>query len=112
MILFLIQPIVVKLKILFQEICKENVNWDDKLSEELKCKWLKIIENMKRVENVIIDRCYCVTEINDPIIDTELHGFSDASQVAYGCCIYFKFTSKCGKVLRYRLLRQNRELLL
>ena len=94
----LIQPIVVKLKILFQEICKKNVNWDDELSNDLKEKWIKIIHGMKRMENIVIARCYCITEINDPIINIELHGFSDASQVAYGCCVYLKYISRAGNI--------------
>ena len=36
-----IQPIIVSLKILFQEICSVNVSWDEKLNETLTSKWLE-----------------------------------------------------------------------
>ena len=38
-----IQPLTVTMKVLFQDICKSKINWDDKLSEELKVRWFKII---------------------------------------------------------------------
>lgn len=53
-----IQPLVVKLKILFQEICKESVAWDDELSDILKFKWYSIIQEMKKNNEVIFIYSY------------------------------------------------------
>ena len=49
-----IQPIIVSLKILFQEICSVNVSWDEKLNETLTSKWLESINIMSQVKEIIV----------------------------------------------------------
>ena len=93
-----IQPLVVKFKILFQEICLSNVSWDDDISDNLKKKWFNIIDNVKQNEKVVIHRCYYLHDFNDPIVKKEIHGFSDASEVVYGCCIYIKYITQSGNI--------------
>ena len=93
-----IQPLVVKFKILFQEICLSNVSWDDDIPDNLKKKWFNIIDNVKQNEKVVIHRCYYLHDFNDPIVKNEIHGFSDASEVAYGCCIYIKYITQSGNI--------------
>ena len=42
-----LQPFTMQLKILFQNICKLNIDWDDSIGE-LIVEWKKICENLKR----------------------------------------------------------------
>ena len=53
---------------------------------------------MKFVENsagICINRCYFNDqEPRDYIVSYQLRGFSDASEKAYGCCIYLKCITK------------------
>ena len=85
------------MKICFQDICREGYCWDDKLNVEMKLNWDSIIANIRKVDEIHIQRCYAINEVDDPFI-VQLIGFSDASQLAYGCCIYFKFIYSSGKV--------------
>ena len=83
-----LQPIVIKFKILFQDICRRTeIDWDDDIGE-LVSRWNEIIEPLADMKPVVIDRKYFVTNSNDPVIRRILHGFSDTSQAAYGACIY------------------------
>ena len=93
-----IQPLVVKFKILFQDICLANVGWDDNIPENLEKKWFNIIDDVKQNERVIIQRCYYLHDVSDPIAKNEIHGFSDASEVAYGCCVYIKYITQSGNI--------------
>ena len=93
-----VQPVILKFKILFQEVCRESTAWDDELSECFKLKWYKIITEMKGIREIIIPRCYCFNKHADPIINIELHCFSDSSELAYGGCIYLKFILSSGAV--------------
>ena len=93
-----IQPLVVTFKILFQEICLANVGWDDNIPENLEKKWFNIIDNVKQNERVIIQQCYCLHGVSDPVAKNEIHGFSDASEVAYGCCVYIKYITQSGNI--------------
>ena len=43
-----------------------------------------IIDDVKQNERIIIQRCYYPHVICDPVVKNEIHGFSDASEVAYG----------------------------
>ena len=80
-----IQPIIIKLKVFFQEVCNGDYRWDDVLNEEYVNKWKTLIENINRTEVIKIQRCYSLNNVNDPYISVQLIGFSDASLVAYGC---------------------------
>ena len=93
-----IQPVVIKMKILFQLVCQSNINWDDKVPTDLASKWAKIIDEIKGLDEIRLPRCYCYNEITNPIIEIRMHGFSDASLSAYGACVYLKFIKKNGDV--------------
>ena len=91
----LIQPIIIKLKLLFQEICITHADWDLEISEQLKDKFDFIVKFVKALTAVKVSRCYfCDIMPRDYIVSYELHGFSDASEKAYGCCLYLKCVTK------------------
>ena len=60
-------------------------------------KWLNVVENFKSYKNVYLERCF-VYDMNDHIKFVYLHGFSDASTLAYGACVYIKSVSKAGNI--------------
>ena len=45
------------MKILFQEICCRKLHWDEVLTEELKGRWDKWIEDLLRTKKVVVGRC-------------------------------------------------------
>ena len=93
-----IQPVVIALKILFQEACKLKTGWDENVPTYLYEKWTKAIMEIKKLSEIRIPRCYCYTEISNPVIRILLHGFSDASLSAYGACVYLKYVKVNGEV--------------
>ena len=54
----LISPFVIQLKMLFQTLCIQQVNWDDLLSGKLLTKWRKILLQFSCLNNVQVPRCY------------------------------------------------------
>ena len=91
----LIQPVIIKLKLLFQEVCLKNVNWDSKITGQLKENWRFIVRVVENLAGICISRCYFYDiEPRDYIMSYQLHGFSDASKKAYGCCIYLKWITE------------------
>ena len=93
-----LQLLTMKLKLLFQSICKSGIGWEDPIGELFYKKWLNVVENFKSYKNVYLERCYFVYDMNDPIDFVYLHGFSDASTLAYGPCVYIKSVSKAGNI--------------
>ena len=91
----LIQPVIIKLKLLFQEVCLTNVDWDSKITGQLKKNWQFIVKFVENLAGVCINiRYFYDIELRDYIVSYQLHGFSDASEKAYGCCIYLKCITK------------------
>ena len=64
---------IVRTKVSFQEMCAENVDWDDELNGDLLAKWNTMLDEIDSLDNVQIPRCY-----NTPTIQptkTESHSF-------------------------------------
>ncbi|XP_037828868.1 uncharacterized protein LOC119616534 [Lucilia sericata] len=85
-LLGLLSPIVVRCKMLLQEMWVQNIGWDDPLNNSLTLMWLQIKADLEHIHEITIPR-YVFTSEN---ILGEIHGFADASQRAFGCCIYYR----------------------
>ena len=83
----LLNPFVVKLKILFQKVCIANINWDSVLYDDLLVEWTLIRNDLLTCSEFVVSR-WC--HISKDIVRLELHGFSDASLRAYGACVYIR----------------------
>jgi hypothetical protein len=82
-----------------------RVNWDDPLTIELKEHW-KILQHKLPIINCIqIDRLVITEERFGRI---EIHGFSDAIEVAYGACIYLRSTDVQRKITTRLLCSKSR----
>ena len=75
------------MKLLFQELCSENYDWEDELTEEKRQKWNSWLNELTEVKSIEIDRCLYEDSSND-IFEYQLHGFKDASNKAYSAVVY------------------------
>ncbi|XP_075150750.1 uncharacterized protein LOC142224854 [Haematobia irritans] len=87
----LINPIIVKAKIFMQDLWILKVDWDESLPVNLHTQWADFRERLKEVEKVKIPRSVVA---KSKVVRIEMHGFSDASKRAYGCCIYIRSISE------------------
>ena len=92
-----LQPLVIMLKILFQEICKLNIKWDDNIGE-LVNKWDEIVKSLASSEIICFKRCYYLHDVHDPVEKYYLHGFFDASNSACAAVVYIKTAAKYGNI--------------
>ncbi|XP_065675822.1 uncharacterized protein LOC136092029 [Hydra vulgaris] len=83
----IVNPFIVKCKIFFQKLCIDKLNWDKPLEGKTLLVWQAIINDIKTSKPIIIPRWYH-NHYPNQVVDLSLHGFSDASNSAYGCCIY------------------------
>lgn len=81
-----ISPCIVLAKILLQQLWLVGVNWDDPLPNQITKQWLKLKKEMMSCENVKIPRWAKTTSPES----FTLHGFSDASEHAYGAVVYIR----------------------
>ncbi|XP_046803778.1 uncharacterized protein LOC124419208 [Lucilia cuprina] len=85
-LLGILSPVVIRCKIILQEMWLQNFDWDDVINDHLKSLWLQIKEDLPFIKDIEVPR-YVFTSLDER---GEIHGFADASQRAYGCCIYFR----------------------
>ena len=57
-----------------------------------------MVDRLKQCQDIEFKRHYFSEHINDPIVHIYLHGFSDASEVAYAACKYLKYITKMGDI--------------
>ena len=87
----LISPFVMYGKILFQELWKLGLSWDQEMPSELKSKFQKWLHSGQHFKSFHIDRCYFPQEAWGNLSHmVELHGFGDASEKGYGACVYLR----------------------
>jgi len=80
-----LSPVIIMLKVFFQQLCKLKLEWDDGLPSELVSKWRSLVSRF-RGSIIKLPRCYfCST---DKPSTTVLHGFCDASTTAYAAVVY------------------------
>jgi hypothetical protein len=83
----LISSIVVRAKIILQNLWSLNLNWDDQVPPSIENLWSQFLTDLRHLPNLQIPR----KVINSsPAVVIELHGFCDASIQAYGACIYIR----------------------
>ena len=84
-----ITPAILPMKILIQTLWQMKVEW----REDLPAKQLLIHQTWRKelpiLSDVSIPRCYFLEE---PALTLQLHGFSDASENAFGAVIYLRAT--------------------
>ena len=88
-------PFMLNMKILFQDMWKEKIDWDTPLKEELVARHKQWREELPLLKHITIPRCYFSQGERKQV---ELHGFSDASTLAYSAVVYVRATYEDGSV--------------
>ncbi|XP_065060233.1 uncharacterized protein LOC135687567 [Rhopilema esculentum] len=94
-----LSPVILPLKMIFQQLCKLKTAWDEKLPDDICNNWLKIVNNIANTTLIEFPRSLMGDIISNDAISIQLHGFSDASQYAYGACVYFRVESSSKLVI-------------
>ncbi|XP_058816225.1 uncharacterized protein LOC131679506 [Topomyia yanbarensis] len=90
----LVGPIVTTAKIFMQTLwtLKDDDgkiwSWDNELPSAIKERWHEYQSQLHRLNDLRIDRCIL---LSNPV-SVQLHFFSDASEHAYGSCVYVRST--------------------
>ena len=75
----LIQPIIIGLKILMQNICKEKLDRDDMLSQKLLEDWHDCLTKLEKMGSIETHRRSEIGNNTNPVVKREFHSFCDAS---------------------------------
>lgn len=83
----LLGPILLLAKLITQELWQSDVHWDESIPTHIYTKWDELKDQLPLINRLTIPRC--VKYAANPR-SIQLHGFCDASQRAYGACVYIR----------------------
>ncbi|XP_018378092.1 PREDICTED: uncharacterized protein LOC108770856 [Trachymyrmex cornetzi] len=86
----LMGPVTLFAKIIMQDLWRLKLDWDESVPLELNTKWRRFEGELKETCSLRIPRLVTTTVQHARL---ELHGFSDASESAYGECVYLRSLS-------------------
>jgi len=92
----LLGPVITKAKIFLQQLCKDQLNWDESLPVARDTAWKELCSSFQNIPHVSFPRVVLIADA-----EVEIHGFCDASLEAYGACVYVVTR---GKTVTSRLL--------
>lgn len=90
----LLAPTIILAKVFLRKLWLNEYDWDEELSGDMKVTWLNFQGSLPKLEDIGIPRwigSYSTQNL-------ELHGFSDASELAYSAVIYARTLDCSGNV--------------
>ena len=102
----LISPFTVRAKILFQELWRRGLEWDDPVDSDIARDWSSWKTESLELKDVAIPRCFGKGITSESLV--ELHDFGDASPKAYGAAVYLRITDSCGHVAMQLVMSKSR----
>ncbi|XP_022820494.1 uncharacterized protein LOC111352289 isoform X2 [Spodoptera litura] len=100
----LVSPVVISLKMLLQKLWLHKLSWDEPLTPDIEDIWFDVIKGLHHLNNIRIPRRVII----DSFKRLEFHIFSDASERAYGACLYVRSINESGKILVRLLVSKSR----
>ena len=86
-------PVVLTVKILYRTLWERKIDWDQQIPEDLKKQYQEWRDELPKLANIRLPRHYF--NGRKPI-SISLHGFSDASQLAFSAVVYVRATYESG----------------
>ncbi|XP_011699835.1 PREDICTED: uncharacterized protein LOC105457083 [Wasmannia auropunctata] len=96
----LLGPVIVLAKLILQELWQLGIHWDESVPQDLHSRWSRLRSGLADINQLSVPRC---AKLNADPQSIQVHGFCDASQRAYGACIYIR-TKLEGGVYHVELL--------
>lgn len=100
----LVGPCVVEAKIIMQRLWVNKCSWDEDVSSEVLDLWSSFANTLPCLNELQIPRWV----LSDLCVNVEIHVFTDASECAYGACVYIRSVCSSGVVRVQLLISKNK----
>lgn len=101
----IVGPVIIQAKIFLQELWKHDCGWDDKLSSDVEQYWTEFWRNLAALDSISVPRWVGISSHASVV---QFHGFCDASEKAYGACIFVRTVSEDEQVTMQLLTSKSR----
>ena len=102
-----VAPFILPIKILLQDLCKQNIGWDDVISDEKLNEWQDWIRHLPKLKDITVPRCFKPINFSK-LRSVQIHNFSDASETGYGAVSYLRLVDADGRIHCGILLAKSR----
>lgn len=98
-------PTIILIKILYQKLWINKVQWDEKIPEEVNRVYQQYRREFPLLEQIRVPRWINITSSTR---DAQLHGFCDASTDAYAAAVYLRIIRDNGDICVFLLASKTR----
>ncbi|XP_055527750.1 uncharacterized protein LOC129720315 [Wyeomyia smithii] len=102
----LLAPIVIKAKMIMQQLWELKVDWDETPPGELVQNWLVFVQSLSDLNSLQVPRRVIGMRQASRVY---LHGFSDASERAMDACLYIRAIGGCGNTSSHLLCAKSKK---
>ncbi|XP_050360272.1 uncharacterized protein LOC126780058 [Nymphalis io] len=96
----ILSPFILTAKMLLQQLWLLKLEWDDTVPSVIAHQWNRFLTSLPLLKTIRVPRCV----LSSNITYTEMHTFTDASQTAYGACIYIPTVNANDNKVTVRLI--------
>lgn len=97
-------PIIIRAKILLQKLWLLKMSWDETVPPDIHNESFTLFDDLKIVNKISVPRHVLVLDS----VHVQIHGFCDASSLAYGACVYVRSIDSKGKIIVRLLTAKSR----
>lgn len=101
----LVAPVVVVAKAFMKKLWASTLDWDDELPAELRNEWIRYLDDLQQLPSIKVPRWIQTSKSNKSF---QIHGFCDASLVAYGAAIYLRTVDGFNNVSSHLLISKSK----
>ena len=90
-------PFILNVKHILQDLCRIKLGWEDEILAEYHSSWEKGLADVPKLLSFSICRSV-LPDAFCPVVSSQLHHFSNASEAAYGSVSYLRLVDEEGRV--------------
>ena len=90
-------PFTLPAKKILQDLCREEIGWDDTVPDQYQIKWAKWLSELPLLEQFKVSRCVIPAEFGT-VMSRQIHVFSDASSIGYGTVAYLRLQDDSNRI--------------
>ncbi|XP_076381801.1 uncharacterized protein LOC143260421 [Megalopta genalis] len=90
----LLGPVTIRAKIIMQQLWQLKIDWDESLPANIHTEWTEYERSLQELNQIEFGRHVSLRSAER----LEIHGFCDASERAYGACLYARAINARGQI--------------
>ena len=103
----IVSPVILVGKQILQELCSQNVDWDEPLSDDILTRWERWHNDLPLLQEVKVSRCLKPPEFGE-LVEVGIHSFADASGKGIGAVSYLRIINAKNEVHVTFLMAKSR----